>query len=842
MSRPGSERTSVLSLVQKLCNNYSGNDSATSAKLFKISSSFLMQQCFSPAVSEQDVVHRIQQTLSKYDSNEDLQTFNLLYAKLQNNEVLHNKGAVLMLFYNLLKESHCSSSFNFSEIQSCSKISDTKSQIHFSSNSSEADVKKLYSGLGGEVSTGTSTATIVSQLTSPDKHVPNNDYLFQLALEGWTSSLPSASSTSLYSSLKETELIQEVIYSLQGIEGRILKKEPGDFGFIIDSKGGKSLTIIQKSLIERISNTGYLHNRLKQHCEDADKHLGVIGQSLIATFREELSEYYKTVAILQAELRKPNSELTLRRILVWIAEPSNRLQWLAYIAEQCTNNKGGALISAVFSFLQHGSVSVQKISAKVLLAVCCPLYIMMAHWLLDGEINDPHNEFFIESRNINSAERFWHDKYNVRVSMVPSFISIDQAKKILATGKNINFLRQICKDSNQLPGREALQKLFTTTIADSLFIPDKSVDLHSNLENVYKETSHRVLCMLKEKYMLLEHLQALRRYLLLGQGDFIRHLLELLAPELGKPAQHLYTHTLSAILESAISVTNAQFEDEEILKRLTVEFLHHSHGDTGWDIFTLIYLVDGPVGTIFESAMSEYRTLFGSLWKAKRMEYVLSNMRKQQISSAKIFRKMKVLQPILHNVHILSSAMIHFLHQTQYYFLFEVLECSWAEMMKQVNQAECLDDVINAHSTFLNSVQCGVLLDSGSEASAGGFSEMCAQLRIIYNLILQLESTQETLYKTALEEHKALFSFEKQQDELLRMGKYSQTMEQERENELRVTKFHTNLNLIKHQIKQIAYKYKQFVQKYLNLLAISSDQNLQLLSVRLNFNDYYKIM
>lgn len=110
-------------------------------------------------------------------------------------------------------------------------------------------------------------------------------------------------------------------------------------------------------------------------------------------------------------------------------------------------------------------------------------------------------------------------------------------------------------------------------------------------------------------------------------------------PELSKPAQNLYAHTLTAILESAIRVTNAQYEDEEILKRLTVEFLHHSHGDTGWDIFTLVYIVDGPVGTIFEPAMPEYRTLFGSLWKAKRMEYVLSNMRKQQITSTKLFKK-----------------------------------------------------------------------------------------------------------------------------------------------------------------------------------------------------------
>lgn len=75
------------------------------------------------------------------------------------------------------------------------------------------------------------------------------------------------------------------------------------------------------------------------------------------------------------------------------------------------------------------------------------------------------------------------------------------------------------------------------------------------------------------------------------------------------------------------------------------------------------------------------------------------------------------LRPVTHAIHVLASEMIHFLHQTQYYFLFEVLECSWAEMLQRVTQAECLDDVINAHATFLSSVQNGVLLDGSSSVS-----------------------------------------------------------------------------------------------------------------------------
>jgi gamma-tubulin complex component 3 len=375
------------------------------------------------------------------------------------------------------------------------------------------------------------------------------------------------------------------------------------------------------------------------------------------------------------------------------------------------------------------------------------------------------------------------------------------------------------------------------------------LEFDSALDKVYRETSLRVLDLLKNKYRLFEHLQSLRRYLLLGQGDFIRHLLELLVyvtfikcrfwlywfvirPELNKPAQDIYGHTLSAILESAIRVTNAQFEDEDTLQRLNVSFMGHSQGDTGWDVFSLVYIVDGPVGTIFQPTMTIYQCLFGALWKAKRMEFVLATMRKQQITMAKMFRKIKELKPVMHVIHILTSEMIHFLHQTQYYFLFEVLECSWAEMLRRVNQAECLDDIISAHTVFLNSVQCGVLLDENSRL-------LFSQLRSIYNFILTLEGHQEALNEAATKEYEAYMEL---QAKMELPGSYGLTEEDEIAAKARAEDFHQFLNSIRTKVKHLAQTYEQFVKKYLMLLSSSSNMNLQLLSVRLSFNDYYKII
>ena len=46
----------------------------------------------------------------------------------------------------------------------------------------------------------------------------------------------------------------------------------------------------------------------------------------------------------------------------------------------------------------------------------------------------------------------------------------------------------------------------------------------------------------------MDHLMGIRRYLLLGQGDFIRHLMDLLAGDLEKRADLLYMHNLTGTI------------------------------------------------------------------------------------------------------------------------------------------------------------------------------------------------------------------------------------------------------------------------------------------------------
>lgn len=65
------------------------------------------------------------------------------------------------------------------------------------------------------------------------------------------------------------------MFSFQGIEGKVLKKEPGSGGFVIDSRVNISRS--QRAIVQRLAEVGFLHNQIRQHC-DSDKHIGVIGK------------------------------------------------------------------------------------------------------------------------------------------------------------------------------------------------------------------------------------------------------------------------------------------------------------------------------------------------------------------------------------------------------------------------------------------------------------------------------------------------------------------------------------------------------------------------------------
>lgn len=65
-------------------------------------------------------------------------------------------------------------------------------------------------------------------------------------------------------------------------------------------------------------------------------------------------------------------------------------------------------------------------------------------------------------------------------------------------------------------------------LVESMLDQKKDLQFQEMIDVAYLETSSSLIEILMNKYKLMDHFNALRRYLLLGQGDFIRHLMDLM--------------------------------------------------------------------------------------------------------------------------------------------------------------------------------------------------------------------------------------------------------------------------------------------------------------------------
>jgi gamma-tubulin complex component 3 len=379
---------------------------------------------------------------------------------------------------------------------------------------------------------------------------------------------------------------------------------------------------------------------------------------------------------------------------------------------------------------------------------------MLRHWIYDGELSDPYHEFFVVEQDPNAvrqkanengrrnASSVWEDKYKLNEAMIPSIISADFAQKVFLIGKSLNFIRYGCGDAGWVES-------YSKAASKELRYGDTAT-LEAWIDEAYKTTMARLIDLMANKFHLFEHLKALKNYILLGQGDFIALLMESLASNLDRPSGAQYRHTLTAQLEHAIKSSNAQFDSPEVLRRLDARMLQISHGDLGWDCFTLEYKIDAPIDVVVtEWGNRQYLKVFNFLWRIKRVEFVLSNTWRKCLLGARGVLK-DLDGPVAEawkTTRGVVAEMSHFIAQLQYYILFEVIESSWDELQRAIHKEGCtLDDLIKAHTKYLTAITHKGLL------GARGGNDFLAQLSEIIKIMLNYRDAVDGLYSASVAE------------------------------------------------------------------------------------------
>lgn len=235
--------------------------------------------------------------------------------------------------------------------------------------------------------------------------------------------------------------------------------------------------------------------------------------------------------------------------------------------------------------------------------VCVPLHAMIRRWVLEGELDDPHGEFFVVraagvTAAVNSAAGtaaaapppldLWNSTYQLHEERLPPFIGRPLAQRILRAGKAIHYLNLACGDGGWVQQRAealaarveavglggrpggsmdaevrkstivltctglclgcscypacaiALHALacICCTLADVLFracvcsewgvvLRVQLLALEGLVSSAVRAVDGRLLAVLWRRYRLRAHFAAIRRFLLLGQGDWVTAFIDL---------------------------------------------------------------------------------------------------------------------------------------------------------------------------------------------------------------------------------------------------------------------------------------------------------------------------
>ncbi|KAF1332532.1 Gamma-tubulin complex component, partial [Globisporangium splendens] len=544
----------------------------------------------------------------------------------------------------------------------------------------------------------------------------------------------------------EEVLLRDVLYALQAIDSRYLYFDASADRFQITRSVGVPTPM--RELIHKLCELGWFYRKISEYLKHHREELsfGVVGQSFCHVLNIELSDYFRLIAVLasqvddDAETKQPNersfSELTLRKLLVWTQDPLDKMRLMARLIDSVEGLRGGALASGVHSHILHGDPAVSRYVQNVMKRVAAPIFRMIRRWVFEGELEDPH----------------W----------------IMDAGQDLMSG--------------------------TADDEDDGVHFAELINLEIMIEKVSKTTNEYLIRTLNEKYQLVDHCRALKRYLLLGQTT-------------------------------------------DILARLDVELLQASTGDSGWDIFSLHYKLTSPVNTVINDAtMAQYQRIFHFLWRLKRVEHALSGSWSKDMNLGHMIQgRLPNIVPIIHKCQLLRSEMIHFTSNLHNYMMFEVLETSWHKLVKDLKAAKDLDELIESHEEYIAAIKKNGFMAKDSR-------ELLTQLKLIFDTIIMFSKTQENLYTTALREvHEEKMRQQAIEKRTLEGTWGTSEVEADAERKRNNT-FGPNSKIVR-QIEDIVNNFSTQLLGLLEMIrerAAGGSQGLSFLISQFDFNEYYR--
>ncbi|XAR48358.1 hypothetical protein NMG60_11031165 [Bertholletia excelsa] len=535
-----------------------------------------------------------------------------------------------------------------------------------------------------------------------------------------------------HASVQELIVIDDLLFALVGIEGRYtsirkVRGKDNNFTFQVDA----SMDLALQESAKRVFPLCESYLLINQFVESRSQFkTGLVNHAFAAALRVLLIDYQAMVAQLEHQFRL--GKLSIQGLWFYCQPMMGSMQALSIVIQKASANK--FMGSAVLNLLQSqakamaGDHAVRSLLEKMTQSASSAYLGILERWVYEGVIDDPYGEFFIsenkslkkESLTQDYGAKYWQQRYSLKDD-IPSFLA-NAAGTILTTGKYLNVMRE-CGHNVQVPVSEN-SKLVSFGAS------------HHYLECIkaaYEFASGELLTLIKEKYELMGKLRSLKHYLLLDQGDFLVHFMDIARDELSKKPDEISVEKLQSLLDLALRTTAAaadpchedliccverstlaktlsMLEDLEISQTVCDNSnLEEPVSMTGLETFSLSYKVQWPLSLVVSrKALTKYQLIFRFLFHCKHVDRQLCGA--WQVHQG--VRSLNTRGTAISRSSLLCRSMLKFVNSLLHYLTFEVLEPNWHVMHNRLQTAKSIDEVIQYHDFFLEKClrECLVLL------------------------------------------------------------------------------------------------------------------------------------
>ncbi|KAJ2610326.1 Microtubule-nucleating Tub4p (gamma-tubulin) complex component [Coemansia sp. RSA 1365] len=570
-----------------------------------------------------------------------------------------------------------------------------------------------------------------------------------------------------YDDIPEAELLQDLIYVLQGIDGTYVRWNRLALSYTV--RPDINLSRPTREMVVLVSELGVLARDIQEYIGFVDEQGRLFEQSFSAELKSEMSEYYRLVSELEGRLFKAPRTLwpgesqlgvTLRRMFSWTIEARQRLRLMATAIGKVREGKGGGdVLSAISILVEDGDPFVQTFARRLLKTASAPFNSILVSWVTDGELVDPYKEFFIRERD-GRRDMLWGEKYIVVPDMIPVHISGDVTRKIFQIGRSLNFLRVAC-DEAQWVAEDGPRTQLADNISDSN-------DLEAFVCRSAVMVNSRLMSVLRDKFELMAHVEAVRRYLLFEQGDFAQALLEVLDNQVDRSGSSIMAHDLSAAMSSVLRSSTMQHEDPQRLAALSLVFVRDDDDKKlkrTWDDVAVFYKLSPPLSYVIpRAAMRKYLEIGYFLLRLNRIEHALHTIWRQQMIEVRAHLRLlelqkrrdrsaaannnaagdsqNIMRKAMRECSVACTEMVQFFQQVQRYISLNVIEGAWARFLKATTASNDLgvDKWNEAHMRYvsvIHGVVCGGSNGGGFQGNLsnifGTASEFIVVARELYS-------------------------------------------------------------------------------------------------------------